>query len=297
MKILLATDGSSHAQAAESLLARLPLPPDSELALVSVIDAPVWRSDAAGERAAVREELAGYRREVEERLDREVACLKAQFPNVSSVVRTGNVVEQICTVATERQADLIVAGARGGSGIRRWLLGGMSDRLTRHAPCDVLVVRPDNQTTGQPKRILVAVDGSAASRAAVERLASLPLAEECEVIVVQVLAVVRSFGMDFVEKSGELWEAERRHAHDDLAWAQQCLKPVTQNVRTVLHEAENVSDEILAVAAQHDVDLIMVGHQGRSRVSQFLLGSVSSAVLRHAECSVWVVRTEDADVS
>jgi len=300
MKILLATDGSSHAQAAESLLTGLPVPSDSELCLVAVVEAPTWQSDVANEHAALREELAGYRREVEERLEREVERLKSRFGRVSGVVLSGNVVEQICQLATDRQADLIVAGARGGSKIRRWLLGGTSDRLARHAPCDVLVVRPRDDSAEPArglKRVLVAIDGSASSRGAVERLASLPLGEECEVIVFQVLAVVRSFRMDIVEQSGDLWEAERRQAHDDLNWAADRLRPVTPHVRTVLHEAEYVADEILTVAEEHRADLIVVGHQGRSRVSQFLLGSVSSAVLRHAESSVWVVRTEDADVS
>ncbi|QDU40198.1 Universal stress protein [Maioricimonas rarisocia] len=296
MKILLATDGSSHAQAAESLLQALPVPADSELSLISVLEAPPWRSEAASEHAALRQELAGYRREVEERLDREVGALQSRFASVTSEVREGHVVEQICAAAGEQNANLIVAGARGGSRIPRWLVGGTTDKLARHAPCDVLVVRPgekDGATPNTLRRILVAIDGSPSSRGAVERLASLPLEDDCEVIVFQVLAVVRSFRMDILEESSDLWEAERRQAHEDLAWAAERLRNVTPNVKTVLHEAEYVSDEILTLAQQKSVDLIVVGHQGRSRVTQFLLGSVSAAVLRHAGCSVWIVRSEE----
>lgn len=120
MKILLATDGSSHAQAAESLLTSLPVPSDSELCLVAVVESPTWQSDVASEHAALREELAGYRREVEERLEREVERLKSRFGRVSGVVLSGNVVEQICQLATDRQADLIVAGA---GEVRRFVAG------------------------------------------------------------------------------------------------------------------------------------------------------------------------------
>ncbi|MFG0334624.1 MAG: universal stress protein [Maioricimonas sp. JB049] len=296
MKILLATDGSPHAQAAESLLLTLPVPADSELHLVSVLETPLWRSDAASEHAALREELAGYRREIEERIDREVNALSRRFASVTSEVREGHAVEQICTAADEQKADLIVAGARGGSRIPRWLVGGTTDRLARHAPCDVLIVRPGGEDQAPPhvcRRVLVAIDGSLSARGAVERLASLPLGDDCEVIVFQVLAVVRSFRMDIVGEISDLWEAERRQAHADLAWAAKRLRTATPNVKTVLHEAEYVSDEILTLARKNAADLIVVGHQGRSRVTQFLLGSVSAAVLRHSECSVWIVRTEE----
>jgi nucleotide-binding universal stress UspA family protein len=52
----------------------------------------------------------------------------------------------------------------------------------------------------------------------------------------------------------------------------------------------NPAAEIIAAAEERDVDLIVVGHRGRSAISRFIEGSVSDRVVRHATCDVLVVR-------
>jgi len=53
----------------------------------------------------------------------------------------GHAVEQIVKVCRENKFDLIVMGARGLSRIKEMLLGSVSDGVTRHAYCPVLVVK------------------------------------------------------------------------------------------------------------------------------------------------------------
>jgi nucleotide-binding universal stress UspA family protein len=51
-------------------------------------------------------------------------------------------------VARRDAADLVVVGHRGISGIQRLLLGSVGEHVTSHAPCSVLVVRPEQHTSG-----------------------------------------------------------------------------------------------------------------------------------------------------
>lgn len=57
-------------------------------------------------------------------------------------VREGNPAEEILQYVSEVQADLLVMSTHGLSGISRWVYGSVADRVLRHAPCPVLLVRP-----------------------------------------------------------------------------------------------------------------------------------------------------------
>ena len=62
---------------------------------------------------------------------------------VEKHTREGDPAHVIIDVATEQDADLIVVGARGTTGLRRFMLGSVSSKLAHHAPCSVLIVRQD----------------------------------------------------------------------------------------------------------------------------------------------------------
>ena len=57
--------------------------------------------------------------------------------------RAGHPADVILDIATERSADLIVVGNKGMTGARRYVLGGVADKVSHHAPCSVMIVRTD----------------------------------------------------------------------------------------------------------------------------------------------------------
>jgi nucleotide-binding universal stress UspA family protein len=148
-KILLATDGSKEAELASRTAAELAQSTGSELHVLYVWEAANPYIEAV--------ELAGdeqvYPRldaELKRQFDRQArTMLDAQEEKVRAVggtvaqahLRMGKADHEIVTLAEEIGAGLIVMGGRGRGGIRRALMGSVSDSVVRHAHCPVLVVR------------------------------------------------------------------------------------------------------------------------------------------------------------
>jgi nucleotide-binding universal stress UspA family protein len=145
-KILLATDGSEEAQLALSTAVDLATSTNSELHVVTV---GPWNPDPA---YAVHE--ASFRwetyqeaseaigKEAREILDQGVRKIEEAGGRVQEAhLRRGQKDQEIVSLSEEIGAGLIVMGSRGRGGVRRALMGSVSDSVVRHAHCPVLVVR------------------------------------------------------------------------------------------------------------------------------------------------------------
>jgi nucleotide-binding universal stress UspA family protein len=187
---------------------------------------------------------------------------------------------------------MIVIGARGQSPTKRLLLGSVSQKVARHAPCSVLVTRPSPSLhlSDRPLRILVGYDGSGPARQAVDLFSRFHWGEHVEITLLNVVTLIKNYGFETYQKSQPIWDESRQQAKQAAEQAVAQLKGATTKVRAEVHEAESVADEILASAERLDSDLIVLGHRGLNAIQRFLLGSTSEGVLRHAPCSVWIVR-------
>lgn len=145
-------------------------------------------------------------------------------------------------------------------------------------------------------KILLAIDGSAFSDAAVDEIAQRPWPDRSEVKIISVvepplLPTVETWVppdnyIEALEKASE--DAARsvtRKAADRITTKQQdALRLTTEIIRGYPKQA------ILDVADQWDADLIVVGSHGYRGLTRVWLGSVSQAVSSHAKCSVEIVR-------
>jgi nucleotide-binding universal stress UspA family protein len=274
MRILFATDGSSNALEAARLLASLPLGAGASIAVVTV--APEDRA-AKGEAAleAAREALSGAGAAVE------------------TGVRHGHPAEEILREAEARPTGLIVMGASGMSGLARFFLGSVAERVARHAPCPVLVVRPGHLPL---ESVVLAVDGSECSVRAAEWLRDFPLPEGCEVRIYTSLPV---YEIGTWSASTEppypaatlktLHEQEREAALERLRELEASFAAAGKRASSEIREADPAVG-ILQVIEDRDADLVVVGSEGLGAFERFLLGSVSEKILRHAHCSVLVVK-------
>jgi nucleotide-binding universal stress UspA family protein len=217
---------------------------------------------------------------------------------VRFAVYEGGVVAEILGRARAWPADLVVMGTHGRGGFERWVLGSVTEKVLRKAPCPVLTVPPPAgglRPSGPVlfRAIVCPVDFSEASLAALRH--ALRLAEEsrAEITVLHVLDFLvedepgaRIAGFDVPEF--------RRYLEKD---ARERLRGVVPaEARDWCRPREEVSGgrpwgEILRVAEERQADLVVMGVRGRNPVDIVLFGSTTQHVVRGARCPVLVVHT------
>ena len=92
---------------------------------------------------------------VRERLERDVAALLAEFPEVEVTLETPHGPPGRELLKASQGARILVVGTRGAGGFKGLLMGSVSDQVVEHATCDVLVVRRgiDEQSPGRRARL------------------------------------------------------------------------------------------------------------------------------------------------
>jgi nucleotide-binding universal stress UspA family protein len=144
-KILLASDGSEEAELALETAIDLTNTTNSELHVVTVGGVEYRHAyDIPESGDLLKETFEAIEREAQEKLDEQVKKIEEARGTVTEAhLRTGRAAEEIVTLSEEIGAGLIVIGSRGRGGIRRALMGSVSDSVIRHAHCPVLVVRSE----------------------------------------------------------------------------------------------------------------------------------------------------------
>ena len=142
-------------------------------------------------------------------------------------------------------------------------------------------------------RILLAIDDSKFSEAAVQAVIEQARPQDAEIQVLHVveppsLLVAREMG-GYDPRLDAVWDAETKEAETLVAKVANDLRSKGLKVTTTVEQGDPKS-KILVAASKWCADLIVVGSHGRKGFGEFLLGSVSDAVARHAPCSVEIVR-------
>ena len=305
MKIMLGNDFSRDAKTAIRFLSKLRFPPDSELFLLHVTAG--YDELAMLHVYEVDEGLRTLRQKNKTRIQRNLDKLAGKFVDpvltIHPVVQEGNAGKEILSLLVREQIDLAVLGTRGLSGIKRFLLGSVSEWVLQEAPCSVLVVRGSGRWGNRGIRVLVATDGSPEAQAALEFLNALRFPVGSEIFLFHVVEGIdyRVLQDDFrsvnVDASGHIdfttvsRDIQARREVEGRA----LLKEAKRGLFNRHAKNEHIStgyaaEEILKAARRFRVDLIVLGSRGLTGLKRKFLGSVSTRVARHAECSVLVVR-------
>lgn len=217
---------------------------------------------------------------------------------VETSVREGRVVHEILERARGWPADVIVMGTHGRGGFERWVLGSVTEKVLRKAPCPVLTVPPpagELHPEGSVlfRRILCPLDFSAPSVAALGYALRLAEQSASEITIVHVLEWLveeepgaRIAGFDVPEF--------RRYLEKDARERLRQLVPA--EARDWCRTREEVVGgrpwrEILRLAEEREVELVVMGVRGRNPVDIALFGSTTHHVIRGARCPVLVVHS------
>jgi len=158
-------------------------------------------------------------------------------------------------------------------------------------------------TKGTFMKILLAIDGSETSNAAVEEVAKLPWPAESSVRLLSVLEIPftptpETWSLPNSYYS-QLEQAAQEQADAAVKAAQEMLSQGTTSALSVSAETRTgvAKNEILKEAETWGADLIVLGSHGYKGWERFMLGSVSQAVAGHAHCSVLIVRHPEIKAS
>lgn len=311
MKILIGYDGSECADAALDDLTQAGLPPAGEFHIMSV--AEVWlpppppSSYEILEEARNAESPAGLQRDFSKHCAaaKEMVLLAnrardrvlAKFPDwkVSADSSCGSAAWELVAKADEWNPDLIVVGSHGRTGLGRFVLGSVSQRVLTESRCSVRIARGRVEEPNSPVRIIVGTDGSPASEEALKAVAARNWPAQSEVRVVMVDdPIAPEFLGKLIPPVGRMIEEDRQ---EERAWVEKISKSSLEilhktgiKVSYALREGDP-KQELCKVAEEWRADCIFVGSAGFSnRVERFVLGSVSAAVAARAHCTVEVVR-------
>ena len=301
MKILLAVDDSRYSEAVVGLVKALRIGRKAEATVLTVIPEHVFLggrtlADLLRRSSTLKTQL---RKAEEERASELLAKLSNSLATrglkVETIVRRGSPADEIIKTCQSIGADLVLVGFKGTSDVSEFLLGSVTHKVIKYAPCSVLVAKREHKAIN---RVLVPIDGSKHSGEVVQFLLQMPLPHHTEVLL---MTVVQSFAAAFVKAYTLDLERDRKII-DELQKSEEeaAERLITEAERqfhsggykaSVIVARGDPSQEILREAARRSVDLITLGAKGLGGVRGFLLGSVSQRITRYAQPSVLIVRS------
>ncbi len=216
------------------------------------------------------------------------------------IVDVGQPAAQILSRCEASRADLMVMGTHGASGFEHLLLGSVTEKVLRRAPCPVLTVPPRAHATSKLpfRRLLCALDFSDSSLSGLELAASL--AKESDAALTMLYVAEWPWHEPPPPTLEELPPEQatalaefRRYLEKSATGRLEALMPevfrghgrVTPRVAHGKPYAE-----ILRVAAEEEADLIVMGVHGRNPVDVMVFGSTTNQVVRRATCPVLTLR-------
>lgn len=304
MKLLIAYDGSDYGKSAFQDLKLAGLPDVAEAIVLSAADVILPPASEPGDEPSnfMPESLKLARLAAERAVTKAESIgkhgselVKNSFPRwqVSYEALADSPAWALIRKSDEWKPDLIVLGARGHSLLGgRLILGSVSQRVLYEARCSVRIARPRRESNnGTPVRIVIGVDNSTYSQAAVDAVAQRPWPAGTEIRLLAVVDTVMPVASEPTEVKWIEVGAEK-----DWQQVRELFAPLIDQLNSAALKASlmirkgDPKDEIIAEADGWNADSIFVGAKGLRGIERLLLGSVSSAVSARAHCSVEVVR-------
>lgn len=195
------------------------------------------------------------------------------FPELVTETSTpeGDPADLLIAEAERRPDSLLVVGSQGMTGSQRFLLGSIPNKVSHHAPEDLLIAH-----TGEgggpvaPRTILLTTDGSPTAARALRRGAQLAARLGAEATVLTV-------------------DDDGARGQRTLDEAQEVLEPTGARIRTE-RRSGNAAEQIVAAGMAHD--LVVVGNRGMTGAGRFLLGQVPNKVSHHSTTDLLIVKTD-----
>jgi nucleotide-binding universal stress UspA family protein len=305
-RILVPLDGSVRAELVLSQVGRILRREDAEILLLRVVDIPqpIGGVEIAGGldipalRQQAREDAQNYLHDMAQRF-------AGKADKVHGRVAEGPAAQTILDSARKEGVTMIAMSTHGRSGVARWTIGSVAEKVARACDVPLLLVRSfrrNPQGDLEPslpeefpfRRILVPVDGSPTSMSIIGSAEKFAQLYDSEVVVLHVRPpyIPASPMLPGMEAGLPAIQPPPIRADKDetTSKAADRFRHAGLKVRRMTLEGEAAS-EILDLSKAEAVDLIALGTHGRSGISRWALGSVAERVLRGAEVPLLILRS------
>lgn len=221
---------------------------------------------------------------------------------VMRTVEQGSAAEAIIEKAASDNSTLIAMTTHGRSGLNRWLIGSVAEKVLRATTNPLLLVRalPQAKTEGEAalSSVVVPLDGSALGEQPLPVVAQLAKRLAVEIFLFRAYRNPYSAFIDgvgpyavHVEKLlADIRNEARQYLEDKMA---QLTKDGVEAVSYLLEEGD-AAEEVVALANHTPESLIVMSSHGRSGVKRWMFGSVTETVVRHSNSPVLVLRSTTA---
>ena len=325
-RILVPLDGSERAERSIQVAAHMARKASGCVILVRIVETPVeyWSSLSQVPTASLVE--TAIESEIDES-ERYLATLAASpllaGITVQTVTLFGQVAPSILSAANTYTADIIVISSHGYTGMKRWVMGSVAEKIARHATIPVLILRDggslpvvQHAESSRPTRALVPLDGSVHAKAALSPAIELVMGLDGH--GKGAIHLVRVVKLPAFENglTGEQQQEIRSHA---LYRAKRYLTSITEQIREglltpsfaglkipvtwsvaidndaaagILRLAEN-GEDVEGSGTFGGCDMIVMSTHGRSGLQRWAMGSVAERVLNATKLPILIVRPTD----
>lgn len=297
-RILIPLDGSRTAEKvlpyARTLAGKLKLPVE----LLSVIDIAALASQIAAEKARFLDTLVEDGVRSTEKYLQDIAT-SFRGVKVKCTVEKGRA-EEVIIEKGGSDTTLTTMATHGRSGINRWLLGSIAEKVLRGATNPLLLVRASEEAKSEGeaalKSVIIPLDGSELAESIIPHVVELAKSLQLEILLVRAYQIPASSyaGVEdyYAVNYDEILAALKDEARNYLEKKAHELKRMgIEKVSFVAREGY-AADEIIALGRNTPDNLIAMCTHGRSGVRRWVLGSVTERVVRHSGDPVLVIRAK-----
>jgi nucleotide-binding universal stress UspA family protein len=322
-RILVPLDGSTRAERSIPVAARIARATHGTIVLLQVVTIPFTYSPYLGSATYDDKAIEADLKAVERYLDTLAHSEPLAGIKTTTQAIFGSAAPEVLSTANAYNIDVIVMTSQGKTGLKRWMLGSVAQKIARHSSIPVLVlhekgplpVRP--HLDNRPLCALVPLDGSALAKTALEPAAQLVAALAAPAQgSLHLMRVVKPPTADELRAAGDQESMERLKEHK-LHRAKTYLHSIAAQLResplaylnlsitwsvaidhdvasTIIHMAENGEDaEGAGVFGR--CDLIAMATHGRAGFHHLVLGSITERVLGATKLPILIVRPEAAE--
>lgn len=319
-RIIVPLDGSERAEHAVPVAARIARACGASMVFVRATTMPTeyyrYVSSPAIPPDVKQEAIERELDEIEQYLRAIATTDKLAGIHIDTKVLVGPAASEILFAAESFQADLLVMCRHGYTGFKRWALGSVAQKVTRHSSVPVLVLHEEGGTLTnlhpggmRPVRVLLALDGSSLAEATLVPAAQLSVAlsapAQGALHLAQVLplspvedvaqseSATRAREMAIAETEAYLKSVEHRLREGDLAHLDLLVTSSvavrTDPADTLIRMAEN-GEYMEDLAGFNGCDVIAIATHGRGGLQRWVVGSVTERLLGATKLPLLIVR-------